>query len=78
MAFLRKLWELWKAFAHVLGRIQTAILLAIIYHIAVGPIGLVCRLTRRDLLGLRSTEGDSFSVDSPPISTTLEQAQKQF
>ncbi len=78
MAFLRKLWTLWKAFAHALGRVQTAILLAIIYHVAVGPIGLVCRLTKRDLLGLRPVEGDSFSVDAPPISTTLEQAQKQF
>ena len=78
MGLLRKLWDLWKAFAHVLGRVQTAILLSIIYHIAIGPIGLLCRLLGRDLLGLRRLDGASFAVELPPISAGLEQARKQF
>jgi hypothetical protein len=78
MIVLRKLWALWKAFAHVLGRVQTAILLSVIYHVALGPIGLVSQLSRRDLLGLRPAPGSSFAVELPPLSSTVERAQKQF
>ena len=78
MSLLRKLWVAWKAFAHILGRVQTAILLSVIYHVTIGPTGLVCRLLRRDLLGLHRVDGPSFAVPAPPVSTTLEQAGRQF
>ena len=78
MGLLRKLLASWKAFAHILARVQTAILLSIIYHVAIGPIGLLCRLLGRDLLGLKRVEGSSFAVELPPVTGSLERAQKQF
>ena len=78
MSILRKLWSLWKAFAHVLGKIQTTLLLAIVYHVTVGPIALIARLTGRDLLGLREPEGPTFAVPLDKTSTTIERAQRQF
>lgn len=78
MGLLRKAWAHWKAIAHLVGWAQSMILLSVIYHVAIGPIGLLARLGGRDLLGLRRGDGASFGVDAPPTSTTLEQAQKQF
>ena len=78
MGLLRKVWAHWKAIAHLVGWAQSMILLSVIYHVAIGPIGLVLRLQGRDLLGLRRRDGASFGVDGPPMSTTIEQAHKQF
>ena len=78
MAVLRKLWALWKAFAHRLGRVQTAVLLSLIYHVAVGPLGLLGRLSGRDLLGLKPAPGASYWAALPDTTRTLERARKQF
>lgn len=78
MSPLRTLWAGWKKFGHILGQVQAAILLAIIYHIAIGPIALVNRLLRHDLLGLRPARGASHAVPLPPVTSTVERAQKQF
>ena len=78
MGLLRKIWTRWKAFGRVLVRVQTLILLSIVYHVSIGPLGLLCRLLKRDLLGLHAVAGASFAVELPRISTTMEQAQKQF
>jgi hypothetical protein len=74
---LRKLWAGWKAFALRLGKVQTAILLAVVYHLTVGPIGLIARLARRDLLALRGAQG-SYWTALPQVTSTVEQAEKQF
>jgi hypothetical protein len=78
MTVLRKLKALWMAFSHVLGQVQTTLLLSIIYHVAIGPLGLMARIVGRDLLGLRRLGGDSYAAPLPPISATLERAQRQF
>jgi hypothetical protein len=78
MALLRKFWGWWKAFGHVLGQIQTTIILSIIYHIAIGPISLVGRALRRPFLELHSRDGGSFADRLAPITTTLDRAHKQY
>ncbi len=78
MGILRKLWDGWKAFAHVLGRIQTAILLSIVYFLTIGPIGLIGRLFRNDFLGLRRSDRPSYWIPLPGTTSTIEQARKQF
>lgn len=78
MGVLRKLWALWKAFAHRLGLVQTAILLSLIYHAGVGPLGLFGRLFGRDLLGLKAAPGASYWGPPPDTTRTLERARKPF
>ena len=78
MTILRKLKDLWMAFANVVGQVQTALLLSIIYHIALGPLGLISRVAGSDLLGLRRPEGNSYAEPLARISTTIERAQRQF
>ena len=62
----------------MLGQVQTAILLSIVYHLAIGPIALGCRVLHRQMLALRQPEGVSYASSLPPISSTLERAQRQF
>jgi hypothetical protein len=78
MSALRTMWTGWKKFGHILGQVQTAVLLAIIYHIAIGPISMISRLLHRDLLGLRPVRGASHAVPLPPVTSTVERALKQF
>jgi hypothetical protein len=40
----------WKAFFEAVGAVWTAVLLAVVYVVSVGPIGLVMRLAGRDPL----------------------------
>jgi hypothetical protein len=74
----RGLWAGWKAFAHILGRIQTTILLSLVYCLALGPISLLGRLLRWDLLALRQSGHASYWVQLPQITSNMEQARKQF
>lgn len=74
----RKLRDGWMVFVHVLGKVQTTILLSVVYHIAVGPIALAGRLAGGDLLGLKGKGAGSHATPLPRISSTLDEAAKQF
>jgi len=78
MSLLRRLWSFWKTFGVVLGHVQSTILLAIIYHLGVGPISLASKAMRVDLLQLRRRQGDSHAEPLATITTTMERAEKQF
>jgi hypothetical protein len=77
-----RLWQTlkagWMAFALWIGKINTNILLTLVYFLAVGPTALFSRLGRRDLLGLRGVEEASYAVPLDRITVTIEGAHKQF
>jgi len=50
----------WTAFFLGLGKVWTAVLLAIVYVLSVGPVGLVMRLVGHDPLDRRLTTEPSF------------------
>jgi hypothetical protein len=74
----RKLRDWWMAFVHVLGKVQTTILLSIVYHVAVGPISLISKLGRADVLDLKAKGQTSYAKKLPRVSSTLGEAEKQF
>jgi hypothetical protein len=77
-----RLWQTlksgWMAFARGLGKIQTILLLTLVYFLAIGPAAVFARLARRDLLGLGETKEESYAVPLDRITRTLEGAHKQF
>ncbi len=77
-----RLWQTlksgWMAFALWLGKINTTILLTLVYLLAIGPTALFALLTRRDLLGRRAAGEASYAVPLERITVTLEGAHKQF
>ncbi len=53
ITIFKKIWELWKNFAHALGVVNTFLLLALTYLLLIGPVGLAFRLAGRDPLHKR-------------------------
>lgn len=74
----KQLRDWWMAFVHVLGKVQTTILLSFVYHVALGPIALITRVGRADLLGLGGKGAASYATTMPRVSSTREEAEKQF
>ena len=73
MRFLRALYRGWMAFAHVLGRIQTFILLTLVYFLAIGLTGPLLRLFSGDPLDRKLR--DRASIWSPKAKTNLSLAE---
>lgn len=78
MALWKSIKSGWMAFAHRLGRINTAILLSIVYFATLGPISLGVRVFMGDILRLKSSEGESYAVPIENVTVTMERAHKQF
>lgn len=69
----------WMRFVDVLGRVQTTLLLSVVYLVLIGPLWLcMCVLGRRDLLAMRRVAATSFSVRKPHVPTDRERCERQF
>jgi large-conductance mechanosensitive channel len=52
----------WVKFGELLGRIIAPVVMAIIYFFIITPIGLFMRLTRKDLLKIKSSNKQSYWI----------------
>ena len=78
MKILKVLYKYWMRFAHVLGRIQTAIMLFFIYFVGVGTIALISFVFRKDFLDKRLADRESFWGDRIDSSPSLKNCRRQF
>lgn len=72
------LYKWWMAFARILGNVNAAILLTVFYILIIGPMSLVVRLLRKDLMTHRRNPSGSFWREKEEILHTVEQARHQF
>ena len=77
-AFFSLIWRGWKKFAHVLGIINTRILLSVSYFIIFALGWIVTRLGRMDLLDRRMTRDATYYREREAINASLETARRQF
>jgi hypothetical protein len=76
----RRFYEAWLEVAARFGEVQTLVVVALVYAIAVGPVALVLAATRQDLLHKRelhaagSAWNDADTVKTPD----LERAKRLF
>ena len=71
--------KLWMAFANLLGRISTFILLTLVYVFAVGLMSLFTRIFRQDLLERKlQSERASYWRTRASSDRTLERHKFQF
>ncbi|TFG91922.1 MAG: hypothetical protein E4H11_10140 [Myxococcales bacterium] len=69
----------WMRFVEAFGRVQTTLLLSLVYVVVIGPLWLcVCVLGRRDLLETRREGATSFAVHKPKVPTDRERCERQF
>jgi hypothetical protein len=72
------LWRGWKKFAHVLGIVNTRILLTVSYFIIFAIAWVATRLARADLIDRRMTPKPSFYHPREPMKPSLESAKRSF
>ncbi len=76
--FFSLVWRGWKKFAHVLGIINTRILLTISYFVIIAVASLVAKVTGQDLLDRRMDRVPTYYRDHEPVQATLESVRRQF
>jgi hypothetical protein len=72
------LWRGWKKFAHVLGIINTRILLTVSYFVIFAIAWVATTLSRADLIDRRMTPKPSFYHPREPMKPSLESAKRSF
>ena len=63
---IRKIWQLWKNLARILGVVNTFLLLTLTYVFLFGPAAVVVRVVSRDRLRKRAFAQGPFWVQKPP------------
>ena len=76
--FFSLLWRGWKKFAHVLGAIQTRILLTVSYFVIVAVASLITKLGGKDLLDRRMKPAATYYQPHGPVEASLEACRRQF
>lgn len=72
------LYAAWMGFAHILGRIQTAIILGLIYFVVMGVIAPLSRLFTGDPLDRRLGDRSSVWTAKERTNQTLEEGRHLF
>ena len=76
--FFSLLWRGWKKFAHVLGIVNTRILLTVSYFVVFAVGFVITTLMRRDLLDRRVARAPTFYHPHAPVEPTVEACRRQF
>lgn len=71
----KKLWAGWKWFALKIGRVNSMVVLTILYFILLGPFALLRKLFA---LRLKHTTKDSYWQEYPPVNNTPDGVRKQY
>lgn len=75
---LKIIYKYWMKFARVLGKVQTTIILFLIYFIGVGTISIIAFIFKRDFLDKKFSDRPSFWRDRTSKIPTLEDSKRQF
>lgn len=76
---LRPLYIGWMSFAYVLAWLNTRIILSVFYYLVFTPIGLVLRLTGKDLLDTKiEKERQSYWIKRRPEDSDPKRAEHPF
>lgn len=76
---INRIKDVWLLFARTLGRISTVILLTLIYLLVIGPMALIAKILRKDLLQKKifSTK-TSYWCNRVSSEPTIERHKFQF
>lgn len=78
-AVLKPLQKVWMTLAVLMGWFMTRVLLSALFYLAITPLGLILRLTGKDLLDQRlEPEKQSFWKPRSPVPRVPADYEKQF
>ena len=76
---LRPAYWLWMKLAHLLGWVNTRLLLGIIFFVIITPMAIVMKVLGRDALNRKiNKDADSYWIPRPPIESVKEHCERQF
>lgn len=75
---LQLIWTGWKKFAHVLGIVNTHILLSVSYFVIIALVSVFSRIFGADFLDKRMRKKSSYWHEREPLDTSLEACRRQF
>ena len=73
-----KFHRLWIRLAHMLGYINSRILLSVIYFLVITPYGLILRLSGRDTMNRRGAAKKSYWIPRSKTRQTRQQFERLF
>lgn len=76
--FFSLIWRGWKKFAHVLGIINTRILLTVSYFVIFAIASVITKVTGQDLLDRRMKREATYYHPHEPVQATIEAVRRQF
>lgn len=76
--FFVLLWRGWKKFAHILGVVNTRILLTATYFVIFAIAAVFRVLSRADLLDRKMDKKPSYYRNREPFKDTLQTVRRQF
>lgn len=76
MTYLKIFYRYWMAFAHFLGKINSTIILSIIYIVVIGLVSIIRRLII--LFSRKQNNKSTYWVDSDDVEENLISASYQF
>lgn len=56
--WLSGLKKIWIAFSHLMKKITTRVALALIFYLVIGPIGLILKINKKDILKLKKNNNN--------------------
>ena len=75
----RKFLAWWHPIAEHIVRVQTAIILTLVYLVSIGPLSILARIFRQDLLEKRlPRNAATFWHDKPPLGEDVAPYRQQF
>ena len=63
--------KLWFKFGILLGKIISPIIMAIIFFFIVTPIGIIMRILRKDILGLKFNDEKSYWIEKSGLKSKM-------
>ena len=76
---LTPIYWLWMKLAHLLGWVNTRLLLGIIFFVIITPMAVVMKVFGRDALNRKIDKNvDSYWIPRPPIASIKEHCERQF
>lgn len=75
---LKHIYQGWKKLAFRLASIQNMVILSIVYILVIGPIWLLLKLIRKDLINSKPLKDKSFWIERKMEKTEIEDFYRQF
>ena len=78
MNILKTLYNAWMKFAHVLGWVNTRIILTAVYFVMITPVAITFKFIGKDIMRIKPESLDSYWIKREPEQFNKDHYKRQF